>query len=68
MVALTVAECSRPMSTQVLQDVAVVSMQVPAARPIITAANTGCFDKTRGDDETRRQRVAHDPGDAPARR
>ena len=42
MVALTVAEYSRPMSTQVLQNVAVVSMQVAAARPISTAANMGC--------------------------
>ena len=40
--APTVAECSRPMSMQVLHEVAVVSMQVAAAIPISTAARTGC--------------------------
>ena len=41
MAALTVPEFSRPMSTQVLQAGAVVSMQVAAAREMNTAASTG---------------------------
>src|SRR6185295_15248931 len=40
-VALTVADCSPPMSTQVLHAGAVVNMQVAAAKPINTAAVTG---------------------------
>ena len=41
MVALTVAECSRPMSTQVLHDDAVVSMQVATVSANSTAAVFG---------------------------
>ena len=41
MVALTVAECSRPMSTQVLHDAAVVSMQVATVSANSTAAVLG---------------------------
>src|SRR4051812_25620188 len=40
-VAATVAEFSRPMSTQVLQAGAVVSMHVAAASAMHTAATTG---------------------------
>ena len=45
MVAATVAECSRPMSTQVLHAGAVVSMQVAAASAMNTAAITGSVAK-----------------------
>ena len=66
MVALTVAECSRPMSTQVLHDDAVVSMQVATVSANSTAAVFGSGRQRGGDDEQRGHAVPNDAGRATA--